>query len=145
MSAIAIVTRQPVAANDIEDAVSAAELDWLASLLNDARAAGIPYDGASMRRFETAWTRLERLAVSLGMPENSEESAADWAEDYLRRHGRTLEALPALIIGTPEYRRRHIAMLWQGQLWHEAIMLLSGGFAIAFLFYAIAQELQAWM
>jgi hypothetical protein len=145
MSAIALVARQPCSANDIEDAVSAAELDWLASLLNDARAAGIPHDGASMRRFETAWTRLERLAVSLGMPENSEESAADWAEDYLRRHGRTVEVIPALIIGTPEYRRRHIAMLWQAQLWHEAVMILAAAGLLSLMFYAAAQELQAWM
>ncbi|CAM8631476.1 hypothetical protein [Sphingobium cupriresistens] len=47
-------------------------------------------------------------------------------------------------IGTPAYRARHISMLWKEQLWHEAIMILGGGFAGGLLFYAIAKDLASW-
>lgn len=44
------------------------------------------------------------------------------------------------VIGTPAYRARHISMLWTAQLWHEAVMVLAGGFAAGLLFCAIARD-----
>lgn len=48
-------------------------------------------------------------------------------------------------IGTPEYRARHISMLWSQQLWHEAVMLVFGCGALAALFYAAAEGLSSWV
>ena len=104
-------------------------------------------DPDDARRFDEAWLCLERAAVALGMPANHDRDAADWAEAYLRRAsekgwtGGMLEWEPdvAFVIGTPEYRARHISMLWSQQLWHEAIMVVAGAGAIGFLFYAIVQ------
>lgn len=145
MPALSLSTASHFAANDIEDAVMAAELDWLEQVLRDAQFSGVLTDASAFNRFDAAWARLERMAVALGMPENGADDAASWAGDYLRQHGRVVHQPVALTIGTPEYRQRHIAMLWRANLWHEAIMILSGVSAIGLLFYAIAKDIATWM
>lgn len=145
MPALSIAAAPLAAANDIEADVTAAELDWLESALADAKCFAFLPDTASTNRFHDAWLRLERLAFGMGMPEGQGDGVVAWAEDYLRQHGRTVPQPAALTVGTPEYRQRHIAMLWQANLWHEAIMVLSGAFAIGLLFYAIAKGAQSWM
>ncbi|KQN09803.1 hypothetical protein ASE85_02360 [Sphingobium sp. Leaf26] len=145
MPALSIAAEPPFAANDIEDAVSAAELDWLENALSEAKRFAFLPDAASMDRFHDVWLRLERLALGMGMPDGQGDGVVAWAEDYLRQHGRAVPQPAAFTIGTPEYRQRHIAMLWQANLWHEAIMVLSGAGAIGLLFYAIAQDMQSWM
>lgn len=40
-------------------------------------------------------------------------------------------------VGTPEYRRRHISMLWTAQLWHEAIYVGFVATVFCLLGYAI--------
>jgi len=135
MPALSIAAAPLAAANDIEDAVIVAELDWLEQVLGEARAL---YPRTEEHRFDAAWARLERMAVALGMPENSADDAASWAEDYLRQHGRMVHAPAARIVGTSEYRQRHIAMLWQAQLWHEAVQVLFVAVAVGLLFYAVA-------
>lgn len=129
----------------LEAEIVGLELDWLEEALRDAHAPGFLSDPASFKRFDDAWLRLERLALSMGMPEGQGDGVVAWAEDYLRRHGRDVPHAAALTVGTPEYRRRHIAMIWQAQLWHEAIMILAGVGAIGLLFYAIAHGMQSWM
>lgn len=141
MPALSISATRP--AIDIEHDVVALELDWLESVLCDAVAPGFLSDPTSFKRFDDAWLRLERLTLALGMPENSADDAAAWAKDFLRRHGRPFPA--ALTVGTPQYRQRHVAMLWQANMWHEATMVLFGATAIGLLFYAIAQGVQPWM
>lgn len=137
MPALSITATRP--AIDIEHDVVALELDWLESVLCDALAPRSLSDRAA----DDAWLRLERLTLALGMPENSADDAAAWAKDFLRRHGRPFPA--ALTVGTPEYRQRRVAMLWQANMWHEATMILFGATAIGLLFYAIAQGVQPWM
>jgi len=56
----------------------------------------------------------------------------------------TVEVETSDEIGTLAYRARHISMLWSEQLWHEAIMVLSGAGVIGLLFYAIAKDLASW-
>lgn len=145
MPALSIAAAPLAAANDIEADVTAAELDWLESALADAKCFAFLPDTASTNRFHDAWLRLERLAIGMGMPEGQGDGVVAWAEDYLRQHGRTVPQPAALTVGTPEYRQRHIAMLWQANLWHEAIMVLSGAGAIGLLFYAIAKDIASWM
>lgn len=145
MPALSITGQPLAAANDIEADVTAAELDWLESALADAKRFAFLPDAESTNRFLDVWLRLERLALALGMPENCADDAAGWAEDFLRRHGRPIPRDAAMTVGTPEYRHRHIAMLWQANLWHEAIMVASGAGAIGLLFYAIARGIQPWM
>ena len=144
MPALSIATLPP-AANDIEHFVSAAEMGWLEHYLLETRSYGDLSDPGVARDFEAAWLRLERLALALGMPENSADDAAGWAEEFLRHHGRPIPRDAAMTVGTPEYRQRHIAMLWQANLWHEAIMVASGVGAIGLLFYAVAQGMRSWM
>lgn len=48
-------------------------------------------------------------------------------------------------VSTPEYRARHISMLWSQQLWHEAIMVAFGVGAVALLFCAIAKDVASWV
>lgn len=136
MSALSITSTRP--AIDIEHDVVALELDWLESVLCDA----VAPRNLSDRAADDAWLRLERLTLALGMPENSADDAAAWAKDFLRRHGRQPAALT---IGTPEYRQRRVAMLWQANLWHEATMILFVVTGLGLLFYAIAQGVQPWM
>ncbi|WP_088183988.1 hypothetical protein [Sphingobium sp. Z007] len=145
MPALSIAAASPAAANDIEDAVTAAELDWLEDALREAHAPGYLSDPASFKRFDDAWLRLERLSAGLGMVEGQGDGVVAWAEDYLRRHGRPVHQPSALTVGAPAYRQRHVAMLWEAQLWHEAIMILSGAAAIGLLFYAIAKDVQSWL
>ena len=136
MPALSITSTR--SAIDIEHDVVALELDWLESVLCDA----VAPRSLCNRAADDAWLRLERLAMALGMPENSADDAAAWAQDFLRRHGRQPAALT---IGTPEYRQRHVAMLWPANLWHEATMILFGVTGLGLLFYAIAQGVQSWM
>lgn len=143
MPALSIAAAPLAAANDIEADVTAAELDWLESALRTAEAPGLL--SAADADHDLAWVRLERLSIALGMPEDAGDSAAAWAADYLARHGRHVPINMATVIGAPEYRQRHIAMLWHANLWHEAIMVLSGAGAIGLLFYAIAKGAQSWM
>lgn len=145
MPVLSITTQPLTAAIDIEDDVTALELDWLENALRDAHAPGYLSDPASFKRFDDAWLRLERLASALGMVEGQGDGVVAWAEDYLRQHGRAVQQPVALTIGTPEYRQRHIAMIWQANLWHEAILVLSGAAIIGLLFYMIAKDMQSWM
>lgn len=145
MPALSINATSPIVVNDIEDAVTAAELDWLEDALRDAQAPGYLSDPASFKRFDDAWLRLERLAAGLGMLEGQGDGVVAWAEDYLRQRGRTIHQPVELTVGTPEYRERHVAMLWQASLWHEATMILFGAAVFALLFYAIAKDIQSWM
>lgn len=56
----------------------------------------------------------------------------------LEPHERTPEAD---VVGTPAYRARHIAQIWNANRWHEAVMVLAGGGSLCFLFYAIARAI----
>jgi hypothetical protein len=144
MPALSIAAAARFAANDIEDAVTAAELDWLAHYLIEVRSFTNLSDPKAGRNFDDAWLRLERLAVALGMPEYQSDGVVAWVEDLLRQYGRHVPQPAALTVGTPEYRQRHIAMIWQANLWHEAVMILSGAGAIGLLFYAIAKGMRSW-
>lgn len=142
MTALSITARRSCAANDIEDDVVAAELDWLHELLRDAKEPRYLTDPTSFQRFDAAWVRLARLAVALGMPENCADDAASWAEDYLRRNGRVVTPDRSSIVGTAEYRARHLALIWQGQLWHEVVMIVGGVGSVGLLLYALADGIR---
>ena len=135
MPALSIPITPRLVATDLEHAVIAAELDWLEDALRDARS---PDFLSSPETVLEAWLRLERLALSLGMPEGQGDGVVAWAEDYLRQHGRNVPQPAALTVGTAEYRQRHIAMLWQGQLWHEAVQVVFVTVTLGLLFYAVA-------
>lgn len=128
------ITAQPL---DIEADVTALELDWLEAALREAETPGLHND--------LAWARLERLAINLGMAEDIDVSAAAWAADYLARHGRHVPINLSGVIGSDEYRRHHIAMLWTAGLWHEAVQVLFLAVTLGLLFYAIAKGIQPWM
>lgn len=130
---------------DIEDDVTALELDWLANFLADVQSFTDLSDLSVGASFDDAWLRLERLAIALGMPEYQPDGVIAWCEDFLRQHGHAVPTPAAMTVGTPEYRARHISMLWNANLWHEAVMILSGAAAIGLLFYAIAKDIQPWM
>ena len=80
----------------LESEVAGLELDWLEEALRDAHAPGFLSDPASFKRFDDAWLRLERLALSMGMPEGQGDGVVAWAEDYLRqpRAGRSARRCP---------------------------------------------------
>lgn len=142
MPALTITAQPRAAANDIEADVTTAELDWLEHHLRATQSFTDLSDPAAAEAFETAWLRLELLAIALGMPENHPDGVVAWAEDHLRHNGRPVHQPAAQIVGTPEYRQRHIAMLWQAQLWHEAVQVAFVAVTLGLLFYAVAVSAQ---
>jgi hypothetical protein len=152
MQTLSIATpRTIIPANDVDAEVTAAELGWLEQYLLEVRSFTDLSDITVAQNFEAAQLRLERLALALGMPENYEMDADNWAEDYLQRASANgwrgsvrayMAPAAEFTVGTPEYRAQHIAMLWTHALWHEAVMVGFGFGSILFLFYAIVSGMQ---